>query len=409
MKFTCKTLDRAGKSAIESIEATDSHEAAEILRKRGVFVTDVIAGEAACVKADHPTSPRRTSRGRVKEVASFMRQMSVLVGTGTPLAEAVGAIERQLPEGTFRSVINDVRTSVEEGAQLSESLAKHPGYFDGVSIGLVSAGESGGKMDEMLARLAEMLRRQVKTREMIAGAMVYPIVLLTLTLTVFGAMLGFVLPRFEGLFQALGTPLPATTRVLMDLSLFVRSNWIACLVGVTLSVVGARMFLRSSTGGRMVASAALSLPTVGMLIRNVLSARIARIMGVLLTGRVAMNESLKLIRPAAGNHEYVKLLESAEEIVVRGENLSRAFENERLIAPALREAVRSGERAGRIGPVLLQVADALDEENEIRLKTVTSLVEPAILLFMGVVVGVVAVSMFLPLFDLAGSGGGPTP
>ena len=409
MRFTCRTLDRAGRGAIEFVEAVDSHEAAELLRKRGVFVTDVRASDHVESKSERINSPTRTSRTRIKEVASFMRQMSVLVGTGTPLTEAVGAIERQLAECAFRSVVADIRKSVEEGVPLSESLAKYPGYFDGVSIGLVCAGESGGKMDEMLARLAEMLRRQVKTREMIAGAMVYPIVLLTLTLTVFGAMLGFVLPRFEGLFQALGTPLPATTRVLMDLSLFLRSHWILCLMCVSIVVVVTRMFLRSSTGGRMLASAALSLPTVGMLIRNVLSARIARIMGVLLTGRVAMNESLKLIRPAAGNHEYVKLLERAEEIVVRGENLSHAFEDERLIAPALREAVRSGERAGRIGPVLLQVADALDEENEIRLKTVTSLVEPAILLFMGVVVGIVAVSMFLPLFDLAGSGGGTMP
>jgi type II secretory pathway component PulF len=239
--------------------------------------------------------------------------------------------------------------------------------------------------------------------------MVYPVLLLFVAAAVMIAMLGFVLPRFEGLFKTLGTPLPSATRVLMEASGFVREWWFLLIGAVILGGVAARLALATPKGGLALSSFLRRVPKVGSLKRSIATARISRVMGVLLSGRVAMIDSLRLLRQSAPGPEYAALLQNAEELVMRGESLSAAFSDERLIVPGACEALKSGERSGRIGPVLMQVADSLDEENELAVKTVSGLIEPVILIVMGLLVGGVAISMFLPLFDLAAAGGGAAP
>ncbi len=408
MKFLCEGFDRSGRAVRETIEAADAQEASELLHRRAIFASQIKPAEQHGAKG---RARKRTqgSTARMKAVAGFMRQLSVLVATGTPMTDAIVSIERQLPDNAFRAVIESVRERVEEGAQFSDALALHPLYFDGVCRSLVSAGESGGKMDEMLARLSDLLRQQVKTRHVVQSAMIYPSLLLCVGLVVLVAMLGFVLPRFEGLFKTLGSPLPTSTRWLMLASAFVREWWFAVLGALGACAVGARLYLATPGGVRAVAHFMLRAPRLGLLTRNIATARIARVLGVLLNGKVALVDSLRLLRQSAPGPAYADLLGRAEECVTRGDNLSAALADERLITPGACEAVRSGERSGRIGPVLMQVADALDEENELTVKTLSGLIEPLILIVMGVFVGGVAISMFLPLFDLTASGGGAAP
>lgn len=409
MKFTCQGFDRAGKAVRETIDAKDAQDAAEVLHRRGVFASSIkpLAGDGP----SHGSRKHRSqgTTARVVAVSGFMRQLSVLVSTGTPMADAIGSIERQLPDNAFRAAVASIHSRVEEGSQLSEAMALHPTYFDGVCRSLVAAGESGGKMDEMLLRLGELLRQQVKTRQIVRNAMVYPVLLLFVAAAVMIAMLGFVLPRFEGLFKTLGTPLPSATRVLMEASGFVREWWFLLIAAVILGGVAARLALATPKGGLALSSFLRRVPKVGSLKRSIATARISRVMGVLLSGRVAMIDSLRLLRQSAPGPEYAALLQNAEELVMRGESLSAAFSDERLIVPGACEALKSGERSGRIGPVLMQVADSLDEENELAVKTVSGLIEPVILIVMGLLVGGVAISMFLPLFDLAAAGGGAAP
>lgn len=405
MKFAYSGADTAGRAVSGTIEAAGPREAGELLRAKGIAASDLRPddGKAAATKG-----ARSTSRHSLRHVADFTRQLAVLVGTGTPLVDAVASLERQAKAGPWRDVLADIRQRTEEGTPLSVALGEHPDYFDGVCRSLIAAGEQGGKLEVLLDRLASLTRQQLKVRNAVAGALVYPCVLIGVAILVTVSMIGFVLPRFEGLFKTLSTPLPPTTKFLMALSEALRQHWLILGVATIALVVGGVAWVRSRSGRAALDRAMVRLPVVGVCTRTLIIARISRVLGVLLEGRVPLLESLQLTRGSTGHSMYVDLMVKAEEALTRGETLASSFERSPLVPPAVCEAVRNGERSGKIGPVLSTMADYLDEDNEVALRTLTRMVEPVILLLLGLIVGTIAISMFLPLFDLtsaAGAGG----
>lgn len=413
MKFSFRAFDRSGKAVRETLEAASVAEADDILRKRGLFVAELVAsgagGVAAADKAVSHRASRFGGRGkRLRNMAMFVRQLSVLVSTGTPMVDAISSLERPLPNGHWRNALNDIRSRIEEGSPFSVAIERHPEYFDGVARSLIAAGESGGQLDEMLKRLASLTRQQLKVRASILGALAYPSILITIATGVLAVMLFFVLPRFEGLFQALGSPLPPTTRLLMDFSAILRAYWWAVLGGMGALSFGVWSYLSSAAGRRHLHTIAVSLPLLGRVTQALITARITRVLGVLLAGRVPMLEALALTKQASGNVLFEDLLARAEELVTKGDNISAALADSPLLNRSVVEAMRSGERSGQLATVLLDVSDFLDEDNDIVLRSLSSVVEPLILIVLGVVIGFVAVSMFLPLFDLAtaAQGGG---
>lgn len=418
MKFAYKGFDKLGKPASGTLDAPDVADARQQLRRQSVFVTSVgpvgaggPGGSAAGgtgAGAGRGRVPFFGRGRRMRDTAALFRQMSVLVGTGTPVVDALLVQERQLPAGAWRTVVEDVRKRTEEGCQLSEALAHHPAYFDPICRSLVAAGETRGKLGEMLLRLADLLRQQVKARSAVLGAMVYPGVLMGVAAGVLTMMMGFVLPRFELLFTNLGAPLPPTTQVLMDASAWLRSWWWGVFVGVVAAGAGCVWGLRTPRGERARDEFLVKAPLVGRLVRAVTVARIARVLGVLMGGHVTLLDALALTRQAAGNSVYADLISKAEDAVTRGEPVSSAFSDSALVSPNVCEALKSGERTGQVGPVLLTVADFMDEDNEVVVKSLTSILEPVILVVLGAVIGFVALSMFMPLFDLAGGPPGPS-
>lgn len=414
MKYSFSAYDKSGRSVSDTIEAADRAEATDALRRRGLFVTALADGPAG-VAADAAEIGPRARTGSLKNLTAFTRQLAVLVSTGTPVVEALESIERQTPEGKWRNVLIDIRRRVEEGLQLSEAMEAYPEIFDGVCRSLVSAGESGGKLEVMLDRLAKLARQQQKIRSQLVGAMVYPVLLIFVSIGVLGLMVGFVLPRFESLFKNLGAPLPPTTEWLMGVGRLMREDWMYIVGGALASAVFIKVFFATPAGRALMDRLLATSPAVGKVTRSFTTARISRVLGVLLEGKVTLLEALRLTRQAAGNVLYVGMLAKVEDAVTRGEPMSSSMTAGNasvgidLLSPSFCEAVRSGERTGQIGPVLVNFAEALDEDNEVALKTLTSLLEPMILVVLGLVVGFVAMSMFLPLFDLtAASGpGGP--
>jgi type IV pilus assembly protein PilC len=233
-------------------------------------------------------------------------------------------------------------------------------------------------------------------------------VLIFIAIAVLNLMLLFVLPRFAGLFKNLDSPLPPTTKMLMAMSGFLHDRWYV-VIGVVAAAVFVGMFWWKNLGGRsLVAAALLKLPKIDKLIRSLMTARLARLLGTLLESHVPLMDSLQLTREAAVHAHYVKLIERAEEVVERGQPISAVLCETDLIVPSVQEAIRNAEQSGDLGGPLVQMADFLDEENEIVVKTMTGLLEPAILVVMGALVALMAISMFLPLFDLvsAAHGGG---
>lgn len=412
MKIGYRGFDIAGNQVKGSIEATDSREAVELLRKQSIFATETFAGEAR----DPNTASTATSvrgmfdvgrQGRVELVADMLRQLALLIATGTPVVEALAGLERQIANADFLAAVQGVRKRVEEGRTLSDAMGDYPQYFDAVCRSLCAAGESGGKLEEMLDRLSKMLRQQVKVRKTIRGAMVYPVVLICVATLVLTAMVGFVLPRFEGLFQSMDAALPPMTKLLMQMSHFLRSYWPFVVGGLIVTSLGAFMGLQTPKGKRAIDVALVKTPKVGVIARRLCASRLSRVLGTLLEGKVPLIDALALAKHSVSNSLYVDLISRAEDAVLRGETLSSGLNDQSLLTPTLVEAVRSGEKAGRLALVLSTVSDHLDEDNEIALRTLTTIMEPVILIVLGLIVGFMAIGMLLPLFDLtAGAAGG---
>lgn len=422
MKFLCSGYDASGRALRETIDAPDQAAAVDALRRRGLFVTECESADAELdeaqadidlpTRADHAPFHERIrfafGRGRrLKHVSGFLRQLSVLVATGTPLADAVLSLERQASEEEWRGVLVRIRHALEEGRGFHEALTEHPEHFDAVCCSLVAAGEQGGNLQAMLDRLSKLARQQQKIRSTLRGAMVYPALLVVVSIVVLMAMLLFVMPRFEGLFKTLNAPLPPTTKALMWLSGAIVTYWYAAAAGVLALIAAVTYAVVGSAAAQIRQRLAVTAPVVGKVTRSFVTARIARVLGVLLEGKVPLLDAIKLTRRASGNIMYAALLARVEQAVTKGDSVSNSLADSALVDPAIVEALRSGERTGQVAPVLLSVADFMDEDNEVLLRSVTSIIEPLILIVLGLLVGAMAVSMFLPLFDLtaAGSGG----
>lgn len=406
MKLAYQGFNRAGQAVTDTVDARDVADGTEQLRRQGVYVTDIRDAERQQAAAKRRSGSFFGAGKRLKQVSMFLRQLHVLTVTGTPLAESLAALERQTADGPFKAVVGDVLRQVEQGTALSLAMQTHPRHFNAICRGLVAAGESGGNLDVMLDRLSVLSRKQVHVRSSIMGAMIYPALLTVVAVGVLGVLMLFVLPRFAMLFENLDTPLPPTTQFLMVLSDLTRSYWWAAPFIVGGVVFAAWTMLKTPAGKRRLDWACISVPQFGPIIRSFETARLTRLLGILLQGRVPLLDALELTRDATTNFYYTQLLSQAGDAITRGDSLAGALADVRLISPSVSEAVRSGEKSGQLGSLLTTIADFLDEENEVTLRSLTSIIEPVILVVLGVVVGFIALSMFMPLFDLTSATGG---
>lgn len=410
MKLAYQGYDSSGKVVADTIDAQTSDEAKLVLRGRGLFVTSInVADEDENEAAGSGGGFLGARAGSgIKGLTLFTRQLQVMITTGTPIAQALSALQRQTDNAVWRNIIQKLSSRVEEGIALSEAMKDHPQHFDAIYCNLVAAGEVSGKLPVMLERLSDLTRKQMQTRNTVIGALVYPSLLVVVAVGVLCLMLTMVLPRFGDLFATLDLPLPPTTQALMYLSGVLTSYWWAILLVLGVVGFGGRYWLNTEHGKQTVFTLMLRLPMVGKVTRSFATARIARLLGVLMDSHLPLLDVLDLIRDGTTNVHYSKLLDKAKDAVTRGEPISTTFTSSELITPAVAEAIRSGEASGKVATSLLVMSDMIDEENEVLIKSLTGVLEPLILLGMGVLVGFMALSIFLPLFDLtAMSAGGP--
>ncbi len=402
MKVAYRAYERSGREVTDVIDATSIDDAAERLRQQDLFVADLSPeGTVAAPKAPAARGPR-VRGGKLKNLLMFTRQLGVLLRAGTPLAEGLSALERQSKDASWRQAVATVRVNLEQGIALSKAMEARDDCFDTVYRNMIAAGEKSGKLTEVLERLAVLIRKRVHVRRTLLAAMIYPTLLVVVSLAVFAVMLTVVVPRFAQLFEALDVDLPPTTAGLVAVSDWMRSYWPMLLGGLALGALGLRQAFKTRAGRRARDTVLLRLPCAGNLVRSFATAKIARLLGVLLNSHLPILDALHLTRDAVANHHYIRLLDDAAEAVKSGRAISSTFKGSDLISPSVYEAMHSGEQSGQVSPLLLDLADFMDEENETALKGLISILEPAILVLMGVVVGFVALSIFTPLFDVTG-------
>lgn len=408
MNFRYAGYDKKGNAVSGTIEGKDEAAAREQVSAKGVFVTEFVrsggGGPEAGGGTDVGQMPRYSGK-HLGELVSFTRQLSVLVSTGTPIADALRAVERQAGVEKFRATVKKLRGMLDDGASLAEAMGHFPRDFDPVMRSLVAAGEASGTLDTMLNRLARLVRQQQAVRKAIGGAMVYPAVLLFISIGVLAVMLFVVVPRFSGMFEALNAPLPTTTELLLTLSGFTRSYWWAIVPGVIAAGFGFVAWQRSSHGRRVRDRVMVRLPLFGELVRSLATARFARLLGTLLEAKLPLLDSLELAEQSMSNCLYRDLIARSRHAVVEGETFASAFASSDLVSPSMVEAIRNGESSARLDQVLNNLSEHLDEDNAVAIKALTQTIEPVIVLTMGLLIGFVAVSMFLPLFDLTSMAG----
>jgi type II secretory pathway component PulF len=395
-------VDSEGKRTTDTVEAVDVYEAVEALRSRGLFVTRIDKSAGAKTTPGELTVVVDSARLPLKVLALLTRQMAMLLRAGSGLVPAIAAIQRQMRKPQQAALLGQVITDLEQGVTLTEALRKHPHTFDPIYCAIIAAGEASATLTGMFERLADIVGKRRAMRNKILGAMAYPSLLIVMCVSILGALLFFVLPRFRDMFVQLGVETPAPTRILLSLGELVHGYWpLEIAMVVLVGVGGIGLFLTSQRGRQWVSNVQTALPVVGRLRSHLIQAQVLRTIGMLLQSRVGVLDSLGLARKSTRNIGFQRLFDAVEDAVTSGGNLSTAFEESGIVEPQICQAIRNGEDSGNLGGAMSYCADVLDETNAEMINVVTKLVEPLILIVMGVVVGGVAISLFLPLFDMS--------
>jgi type II secretory pathway component PulF len=402
MNLTYDAIDAQGRPTRDFIDARDQRDAVEQLRRRGLYVTQIKEGGEARAKAAAPTTgdPAGTAKLPLKLLVPCTRQLAMLLKSGSGLVPAFKAIKRQTTHPRHAAVFGKVIEDLEDGVTLTEALREHPRSFDAVYCAIVAAGEASGSLTEMFERLSEICWKRRAMHKKIIGALIYPALLIAMCFQILMVMLLFVLPRFGAMFTQLGVETPGTTRVLLQTGEFVRGYWPVCLGVAILSVVAVVILVTNDRGRQWLSNIQTSIPLLGRLQSGLIQGQVFRTMGMLLESRVGVLESLELVRGSTRNRRFQRMFDRIDEAVTSGGRLSTAFEESGVVAPYICQAIHTGEDSGHLGGAITFCADNLDETNEELVKVITRLIEPIILIGMGIVVGGVAISLFMPLFDM---------
>jgi type IV pilus assembly protein PilC len=351
------------------------------------------------------SAPRRRG-GRVKSqlITDFTVQLSTLSEAGIPVVRALTILEGQTRPGPFKDILAELAEDVSGGTPLSEAMAKHTGCFDELYSSMVRAGEAAGILDRILTRLAAFREKAAEIRGKIVNAMIYPAILTFVAVAVVSAVVVFVIPRFQEIFDSFDVELPDTTRVLLDVSEFATQRWYLVFgLPIVLVIVHFVLLARSEGYRYRIHGLVLRIPLLGGLLRQSLVARFARTFGTLVEAGVPHLDALGIVRDATANAVLAQGVEDVRRTVREGEGIARPMADTGLFDDIVTNMVDVGEETGELDSMLLKVADAYERQLDRRIDAVFKFLEPALLLFMAVVVGFIVIALFMPLLEIMNS------
>jgi type IV pilus assembly protein PilC len=338
-----------------------------------------------------------------KDILVFTRQFSVMIDAGLPLVQALEIIGTQADNPAFRKVLLAVKSRVEAGSTFADGLAEHPTVFDELFVQLVRAGEIGGILDTILQRLGAYIEKNEKLKRRVKGAMVYPAIVLFVAVGVVGALLGFVVPTFEKMFKDLGGTLPGPTQFLVNLSHGLIDNWYAFL-GVPIAIfVAFKAVLRTTKGRARWDALVLKLPLFGPLVRKVAVARFTRTLGTMLSSGVPILDALEIVAKAAGNKTVEAAILHVRTKISEGKNIAQPLAESGVFPPMVVQMIGVGEATGAMDAMLSKIADFYDDEVDVAVAALTSMLEPLMMVVLGSIIGFFMIAMYLPIFSMAGN------
>jgi type IV pilus assembly protein PilC len=395
--YTYRGTNRAGASVSGELMAPNKGELQSLLRRQQITATKMNE------KGREINLPTFGAGVNAKELAIFTRQFSVMIDAGLPLVQCLEILASQQENKTFQKVLVNTRSAVEGGATLSAAMKQSPKVFDPLYTNMVEAGETGGILDTILQRLSTYIEKNVKLQRAVKSALVYPIGVLTVAGGVIILLLWKVVPIFATLFAGLGVSLPLPTRIVMALSNLIGS-WFGFLFLV--AIVGAIFALKAwygTPGGRLALdSIILKLPVLGLLMRKIAVARFTRTLGTLISSGVPILEGLDITARTAGNAVVEQALIKVRRSLEEGKSLTEPLKDSQVFPGMVTQMIAVGEQTGAMDAMLQKIADFYEEEVDAAVKDLLTALEPVMIVFLGVVVGGVVISMYLPLFSLIG-------
>lgn len=403
--FTYQASNTSGKTVSGVITATDKTTAMQLLGKQNLkpisleLQSDVKKGSKSFFKP----------KVKITDLVLFTRQLSTMVSAGVPLLRSLNTMYSQVENPTLKEIIGDLMHDVEAGTSLADAMEKHPDVFSDIFVNMIRAGEAAGIVDDILKRLATQVEKNASMRKKIKSASTYPMVLLTLTIGAFMGLMIFIIPRIAAILKDIGGPdakLPMITQVMISISGFMTHYWYIMIAMTAIAIFAFSKYKKTPAGKLQLHTLALKTPILKNLITKIAVARFTRTFSALIGAGVSVVEALRVTARAIGNEVYRKAVEDAAAEVVNGKQLSQAIEGNKLFPGIVPQMLAVGEETGQTDVVLVKVADFYDEEVDAVIDSLSSILEPVMIVIMGGMVGLVAASVMGPIASLSQNVGG---
>ncbi|MFM1769857.1 MAG: hypothetical protein RJA22_2386 [Verrucomicrobiota bacterium] len=425
-KFSYVAMDSRGKETKGTLEVASQNEAIGRLKEMGFFPTKVVEEKAK--EKEKEKAPKAAAKGKKKGglefqikipglsgrvkpkvLTAFTRQLATLVDAGLPLLRGLRVLEKQEKHPTLKEIIGQLGMSIEGGSTFSEALAQHPKVFNRLYVNMVKAGELGGVLEVVLARLSEFMEKAQKIKGKVIAAMFYPAAVITVAVVILAVLMIWVVPKFKDIFKDMlpGQSLPGFTRFVLGVSEAVSQNFIItfiCLVLVGASFIA---FIRTRVGRRLFDKFKLNMPVLGPVISKVAISRFTRTLGTLVSSGVPILQALTIVKETSGNVVVGAAVGAVHESVKEGETITAPLEASGVFPPMVISMVDVGEQTGALPEMLMKIADNYDDEVDNAVAAMTSLLEPIMIVFLAVVVGSIVIALFLPLIKLMEQVGEP--
>lgn len=398
--FEYKGVSAEGKDLKGAIDAETTKAARAKLKKRGIFPTEIIEEKHKRLGKEIDFY-RLFERIRLQDIAVLTRQMATLTNAGIPILDALSAIAEQEENVELRGIISGIREKVREGSSFAEALKGYPKHFSGLYANMIMAGETSGALDVVLMRLADFLDNQIKMRNRIRAILAYPLLMTVVGVGVLSFIFIYVLPKVTRVFEDMRQTLPLLTRILISFSNLMRGYWWLIILLIAGAVFYIRRRLRTSEGRMRFDGLIIRLPVFGKLFRMIAVSRFTRTLGTLLKNGVPAIPSFDIVKNVVNNMVIAKAIEDARESIREGEGIAEPLKRSGLFPSVVTHMIAVGEKSGELEEMLLKVSDAYDNEVETSIMRMTSLLEPAIIIVMGLIVAVIVIAILLPILEMS--------
>jgi len=394
--FRYVAKDPGGATRTGQLEGETELAVVQQLRKQGLTILSVDLDETGGQR-----KKRRRRRVKSNDLVIFSRQLATMVDAGLPLIQALDALHEQTDHMGFKAVIGELIAAIEQGASFSEALAQHPKVFSGLFVNMVRAGETSGTLSEILDRVAGYLEASAALRRKVKSAVIYPAVVSTMAVAITILLMVKVIPVFEDIYESFDSALPLPTQMLLAVSTFMRRYFFLGIGAVVAAVIGLKMWIKTESGRFRFDRFKFRLPVFGELNKKISVSRFARTLGVLVRSGVPILSSLDIVGKTAGNKVIEAAVGEAVEEIKRGENIAEPLAASQVFPPMVTRMISVGEQSGKLDVMLEKISDFYDDQVNAMVAGLTSLIEPLLIAFLGIVIGGIVICMFLPLFKLS--------